>query len=62
MALQFSAVAVPLAFGGALCAGTLAAQTTLLRVVYAALMLGLAGYLILSPPAESLEALAARWP
>lgn len=60
VALQFSAVAVPLAFGGALCAGTLAAQTTLLRVVYAALMLGLAGYLILSPPAESLEALAAE--
>ena len=62
VALQFSAVAVPLAFVGALCAGTLASQTTLLRVVYAALMLGLAGYLILSPPAESLEALAARWP
>jgi hypothetical protein len=55
-------VAVPLAFGGALCAGTLASQTTLLRVVYAALMLGLAAYLILSPPAEALEALAARWP
>ena len=59
VALQFSTVAVPLAFGGALCAGTLASETTLLRVVYAALMLGLAGYLILSPPAESLEALAA---
>ena len=62
IALQFSAVAVPLAFGGALCAGTLASQTTLLRVVYAALMLGLAAYLIFSPPAEALEALAARWP
>ena len=42
VALQFAAVAVPLAFGGALCAGTVASYPGLLRIVYAALMLGLA--------------------
>ena len=57
-ALQFSAVAVPCAFTGALCVGSLAASPSLLRSVYAALMLSLAAYLTFAPPPEDLAELS----
>ena len=50
VALQFAAVAVPCALVGAFCAGSLAASPSLLRAVYAMLMLCLASYLLLAPP------------
>ena len=59
VALQYAGVAVPLAFAGALCAGALASEPALLRGVYAALMLGLSSYLVLSPKPDALEELAA---
>mmetsp|Transcript_30357 Transcript_30357/g.58349 ORF Transcript_30357/g.58349 Transcript_30357/m.58349 type:complete len:305 (+) Transcript_30357:864-1778(+) len=55
---QFSAVSVPFAFGGALCAHYIADDPTLLRGVYASLMIGLSAYLTLSPRPDELEALS----
>ncbi len=57
-AAQFSAVSVPCAFAGALCVGSLAADPSLLRAVYACLMLGLASYLFLAPSPERLVELS----
>lgn len=58
-AAQFASTAVPAAFAGALCAEAVAAEPLVLRSVYAALMLGLASYLTLSPRAD-LEAVLAE--
>lgn len=60
VAAQFSAVAVPAAFAGALAARYVAADVTLLRGVYAALMLGLAAFIALSPAPAQLASAAAE--
>ena len=46
--LHFARISVPAAFAGAVCAGTVAHQPTLLRSVYSALMLSLSAMLLLS--------------
>jgi uncharacterized membrane protein YfcA len=55
--LAYIKVAVPLAFVGALSASSLASSPGLLRGIYAALMFGLAAFLVFSPPPAELEAL-----
>ena len=54
LALQFTSVAVPLSLAGALAAGSVAADPTLLRGVYALLMCSLSAYLALAPSAAVL--------
>jgi len=55
---RFLVISVPSALAGALLAGNVAGYPVLLRSVYAALMIGLALYLTLSPAPEALERLA----
>ena len=55
-AVQYIAVAVPLALAGALAAGSLASDVTLLRGVYAMLMLSLSAYLVFAPAATTISA------
>ena len=52
VALQFASLAVPSALAGALVAGSVASDPTMLRGVYAGLMLGLSAYLVASPKKE----------
>ncbi len=59
-ALQFASVAVPAALAGALAAGEVASDPTVLRGVYAALMLGLSLYLLTAPSSAEELALAAE--
>jgi uncharacterized membrane protein YfcA len=56
--LQFAAVAVPFSLVGALSAQYLASDVLLLRSVYALFMLSLATYLIVTPPAKTIEEIA----
>ena len=56
IALQFAAVSIPAAFGGALAAGSVAADPTILRGVYATLMLSISAYLTLAPSPEAIAA------
>jgi uncharacterized membrane protein YfcA len=58
VAIQFAAVSIPTALIGAIFAKELASDVTILRIVYATFMLGLATYLLTSARPEALEELA----